>query len=161
MSENPIRKIDPFGLADFYFWPPIGDNVGHAALSLDDGTYISEWPTNASEIFFGEPRDPSLFIDALDEEAMPYVINVPGLNEQAVKEWWETEKDNAVYNAFFSNCADTVHDAIEIGGRDLPNRIIQTPVDLFGDLYNPNLDKGKLDYSSPAYKNSREQYRNR
>src|SRR5262249_18500161 len=46
-ANDPINNQDPFGLATVYYWGPTGTSkYGHLAVKLEDGTYISFWPTD-------------------------------------------------------------------------------------------------------------------
>ena len=42
--NDPIDRSDPFGLLDVFIWQA-RDGFGHASVQLDDGTYISWWPS--------------------------------------------------------------------------------------------------------------------
>ena len=81
MTESGIMKV--------YIWYPLGTQVGHAALTLDDGTHISWWPQGKTEGKKSKknPRD----VGSLDEDTElegrkpDITLKITGLNEKAIK----------------------------------------------------------------------------
>jgi hypothetical protein len=126
------------------------ENVGHAAMSLDDGTYMSWWPSEAvspdtdfSSVSF---RVHSLEDDLRAEGAKPSLEEkIGGLHEDVIRSWWVrvaekgfaipfTLENNPASN-FFSlwrtNCSNIVALALRLGGGD---KIV--PIPRF-DMYTP------------------------
>lgn len=106
-----------------YIWYPrlSTRQVGHAALTLDDGTHISWWPSDKIEGKKSKknPRD----IGSLDEDiklegrSPDKTFTIPGLDEKAIKDWWETflDADNK-YHLAERNCCHIVMNALKAGG---------------------------------------------
>ena len=141
VGGNPLQFIDPFGLAEMVIWGPhVQQNThGHASLFLNDGTYISNWPVNNGSDAFDDTRPPNFDQDLLDEGFEPIYIPINGLDESAIKEWWESKLESGPYwHNLYNNCSDTVVDALEKGGIDVPYHFINSPTDLFNDFYDPN-----------------------
>jgi RHS repeat-associated protein len=134
VNSNPVSAIDPEGLATVHIWNFHGKhNVGHASVTLGDKTHISWWPA------VGE--SPTLF-NAVDGQPLSYrsdvrsegrkpdlTINLDGLDEAAMKEWWEKYKKNQKhYSALAQSCATTAAQALAVGaGQQLPNTSFWTP----------------------------------
>ena len=106
-----------------YIWYPsvIPIQVGHTALTLDDGTHISWWTQGKLE---GKkrkknPRDiGSIAEDIRLEGRQPdKTFKITGLNEKAIKKWWEDflDADNK-YNLATMNCCHVVTIALRMGG---------------------------------------------
>jgi hypothetical protein len=106
---------------------------GHAAILLDDGTYISWWPTSAenpdnTQYFNDErghwardARDPSYAADVQKgqegEGRGPDVdIYINWLDEAAIKKWWNEYRKNKRWDTHNRNCSHTVMDALKAGG---------------------------------------------
>ena len=128
-SANPMRSIDPMGLADVYVWYPSTDasgvsSWGHASLSLDDRTtHISWWPKNqynckTEKICEGDAfPNQDLAADILFEGRRPdQIIHLSNLNEKAIKMWWSSFRRTSTWKTLTQNCSTTVIDALQAGG---------------------------------------------
>jgi RHS repeat-associated protein len=134
VTNNPINFLDPLGLAKLVYWGPAKDSKrGHVALLLDDGTYISYWPT----CFFG--KDPQPFKqcpsreadyekDKADEGRDPFFIHIDGLNERAIKDWWNNGKGHGDFS-LMNNCSDIVGQALKVGGMPYRTQSLYTTPD--------------------------------
>ncbi|KAK3611767.1 hypothetical protein CHS0354_014117 [Potamilus streckersoni] len=124
---------------------------GHASMSLSDGTYISWWPSGGDErkSFKGMAvkappvHDRTLDDDIQDEEdKQPDVIHIiPDgyINEEAIKEWWESFKVVEDWHAVNQNCSTVVYFALCNG---LALKILPDREALQYDsapIWNPNL----------------------
>ena len=106
-----------------YIWYPSlsAKQVGHAALTLDDGTHISWWPSEKLEGKKSKknPRDiGSLAEDiALEGRKPDTTFTVTGLDEKAIKEWWNAflDADNK-YHLATKHCCHIVMNALKTGG---------------------------------------------
>jgi RHS repeat-associated protein len=111
----------PSGTVSFYYWSL--SKYGHAALVLDDGTYISFWPS----CYIGA-KDPPLWHDvcparpadyeqdrAEENGKDPNSIKISGLDQQAIKLWWNNGKGHGGWS-LWNNCSDIVSEALRIGG---------------------------------------------
>jgi RHS repeat-associated protein len=131
VTNNPVNFLDPLGLAKLVYWGPAGDSKkGHVGLLLDDGTYISYWPT----CHFG--KDPQPFKkcparkadfdqDKSDEGRDPLLIQIDGLNEQAIKDWWNDGKGHGDFS-LGNNCSDIVGQALKVGGMPYRTQTLYT-----------------------------------
>ncbi len=143
VANSPLNWIDPFGWAKFYYWPSHGNSkFGHSALLLDDGTYISYWPT----CYFGGKDPPLLkhcparqpnYDKDFEEEGnrKPEVIQVTGLDEAAIKRWWNEGKGHGDFS-LWNNCSDTVAEALRVGGLQVRTTTVYT---------TPDYVKGEID----------------
>jgi hypothetical protein len=127
------------------------ENVGHAALALSDGTYISWWPDQSVSPDSGF-QSPSFLVHTFDDDckaegSLPDVsANVRDLEEGSIRSWWVriaetgfaipyTFENNPKTNRFDlwqTNCSNIVAIALRLGGCDkilpLPRFDIQTPI---------------------------------
>ena len=106
-----------------FIWHPTASpiQVGHAALTLDDGTHISWWPQGKTEGKKSKknPRD----VGSLDEDIRlegrepDKIFKITGLNDKAIKKWWDAfiAADNK-YNLASRNCCHIVLSALRRGG---------------------------------------------
>ena len=124
--------MDPLGLAKLVYWSPgNGSTKGHVGLLLDDGTYISYWPT----CYFGgkdpQPlkhcpaREADYDKDRAEEGRDPLFIQIDGLNEGAIKDWWNKGKGHGDFS-IWNNCSDTVGTALKMGGMPYKGEFIYT-----------------------------------
>jgi len=102
---------------------------------LDDGiTYISHWPAlnGYPFIFPVEARPPNKDLDILGEGLLqPEDIRIDGLDEQAIKTWWNNyNKDFSVWN----NCSNVVSEALREGGMKIPQHFIYHPEQVYDDV---------------------------
>ena len=158
VANNSINAVDPFGLATVYVWfPEPGEAFGHASMDLNDGTHISWWPNNQgatgsthkpgcnrctkhNSYFYSSPAYPEAFQtlqqDTDDEGRAPdKTIFVDGLNEGAIKQWWNDFKGRNNWDTTNQNCSTTVADALTVGsGMPLlfrPHPLMWTPFDVY------------------------------
>jgi RHS repeat-associated protein len=123
VDGNPIGGLDPLGLATVHIWD-FHDmrNVGHSSMTLNDGTYISWWPKGSdAEIFntVAATTMQSLSDDIRNEGRQPdRNINVDGLDEAAIRRWWDDFKRNKKNKYAFlgQNCSATVAEGLDAGG---------------------------------------------
>ena len=105
-----------------YVWLPKAGAVGHASMKLENGTYISLWPsegvtkTNKKKSQHGE-RNESLDEDIYYEERPPdLVFHISDLDEGAIQRWWDNFDEK--YNLIRQNCCNTVIGGLRAGGSD-------------------------------------------
>ena len=95
--------------------------LGHAAITLADGTHISWWPTEKTEGKKSKktPRDVgSLSEDVTLEGRRPdKTFEVTGLDENRINVWGESYLDAGEnYNLVTRNCCNIVMNALRAGG---------------------------------------------
>jgi hypothetical protein len=99
-------------------------SVGHASLSLSDGTYISLWPENYQKVSSGSSKGPKLEValkddiknEGRDPDKQVEILKCLNLvDESKVKKWWMEYKTKVKYNVLASNCAQTVYEALMQG----------------------------------------------
>lgn len=147
-SNNPIDLIDPSGLLDVYIWKFTGsgpnDNWGHAAIMLNDHTYISWWPgsnrtPNDSNIYEADALDPSYPRDrwsegrdrGYDNGVDPdFVIHIDGLDENAIRSWWDKFRNTHKWKTISQNCSTTAAQALMAGGAPPAYKVLWTPSDV-------------------------------
>lgn len=100
-----------------YLWRPrlLEKSVGHIALALSDGTYISFWPPSPT-LLKKSGRSQSYEEDvrvegrpADDELLLPDDL----VNQHAIRTWWK--RYSVAYNLVTNNCADVVLQALKVG----------------------------------------------
>ncbi len=132
--------------------PALGsiENVGHASLGLDDGTYISWWPNESvsPDSGFASPGFvTNSFDDDVAAERGPPSLKqeIAGLHEDVIRSWWVrvSKKGFAIpytmdnnpkdqnFSLWRTNCSNIVALALRLGGGD---RIV--PIPRF-DMYTP------------------------
>ena len=106
-----------------YIWYPSlrPIQVGHAAITLDDGTHISWWPSGKTEGKKSKknPREIGSLSEDIDLEGRrpDVTFQVTGLNEGAIKAWWEAFLDaGEKYDLRIRNCCHIVMNALKAGG---------------------------------------------
>jgi len=154
-NRKPSSVVDgnPIGGAIIHVWAYRGINtaVGHASLSLTNGTYISWWPGSVN--FKQLPFLPLTFSangvapanlaqdTALEYQPPDTSIRIPTINETAVDNWWASFKTpGKKWNVTSQNCSTTVFDALKAGGAlnmlsarqqaNYNNMIVWTPNDI-------------------------------
>lgn len=95
-------------------------------MKLDDGTYISWWPGAINDNgwitwkqFYCADALPNRTFsqDVFDEGESPdHKIKIEGLDERAIKEWWETFKKDGNWCTGNRNCSSTVAHGLWAGG---------------------------------------------
>ena len=123
------------GSAIVTYWGPGDQGFGHVSLTLDNGTYISNWPDdNNMHMFGGGTTRPSNYTSDRNEEGFdPQSVTVRGINTSAVQDWWDNRAP--VYSGLTNNCSDTVIDALRIGGRtDIPTQVVADPKETWQDI---------------------------
>ena len=106
-----------------YIWYPTARpfQLGHTAVTLENGTHISWWPKDKTEGKRSKknPRD----VGSLDEDIElegrrpDKTFAVVGLDETASKKWWRDFLDTGEkYNVAIRNCCHIVLAALDAGG---------------------------------------------
>jgi len=127
------------------------ENVGHAALGLDDGTYISWWPDHAVSRDSGFRSSgfstQSFAADIAAEGAKPGLSQpIRGLAEDVIRSWWvrvaergfaipytiENNPKTTHFDLWRTNCSNIVAIALRLGGAErivpLPRFDMMTPI---------------------------------
>jgi RHS repeat-associated protein len=93
-----------------YYWgvDVLHASVGHIAIKLSDGTYISLFPKEA-------PHTHEQDVVAEDREA-DRIYEIYGLNEKGIAAWWQSANKTWGYT---NNCSDIVGNALRAGGLDV------------------------------------------
>jgi RHS repeat-associated protein len=139
VDNSPVAWIDPFGWAKFYYWAnDRNSKYGHSALVLDDGTYISYWPTcyfgKDPQLFKHCPARPSNYDQDVEGEGnrKPKSIQVDGLDEEAIKRWWDDGKGHGDFS-LWNNCSDIVGEALRVGGLPIRKTSVYSTPDYVKD----------------------------
>ena len=141
--NDPLNFFDPWGLATLNYWGtaftgPWISRWGHVSLTLDDGTYISFYPTNFNLLNADSPNDPvfsgSLSDDNLNEGGAPDVqVKLDNLDEAAIKTWWnDFKKTQPKFRGLHNNCSTVISQALDAGGGvkhapKAPHPIVSSP----------------------------------
>jgi RHS repeat-associated protein len=161
-GNNIINIIDPLGLLKVHIWKYRGKSEawGHASITLEDGTHISWWPGGEGRegllmfmnIYSASPNDPQNFARDVSLEGRPpdYEINIVGLDEKKILEWWQNFKGKNKWKTLSKNCSTVAADALKIGGgKDYASfwqshNIVWTPNDvrILADVIKNNLHHG-------------------
>jgi RHS repeat-associated protein len=157
VNSNPINYVDPLGLLEVFYWEPIGGGegssggwYGHVSIRLDDGTYISYWPSNplnSNKILIDHtpPFAPNYDRDKKGEGGRePEKIHITGLDECKIKEWWESGY-HGDFSAF-NNCSAIVSMALRQGGARIPYHIVYEPRQVKRDVNNFLKERRILDW---------------
>lgn len=166
VTNNPTDAIDPLGWAKLLYWKAHGNSkFGHVSLLLDDGTYISYWPSRPvpkdAMPWFNDvpPRLPADYDHDRNEEGIdPVIIQIDGLDEAAIKKWWNKGKGHGDWGDL-NNCSDIVGEALRQGG--LPVRgstVVTVPEDIKSEVERILHDK---QYPPPVPKPAPEPCRNK
>lgn len=128
VHNHPLRGVDLLGLADVYYWKGYNGDWGHSSIRLNDGTYISWWPVDynhdfplsslTDDYFTADARPDESFTNDVDLEGHypNEEIHIDGLDEDAIRRWWDKYKKSHRFNSAFQNCSTTVFDALSAGG---------------------------------------------
>jgi len=100
-------------------------------LRLDDNTYVTWYPVDYNHDF---PLGNGIFRHYFSADARPdhslgddsdleghqpnAVIHIDGLNEDAIRKWWDKFKTSHRWNSAFQNCSTTVAEALMAGGTE-------------------------------------------
>jgi hypothetical protein len=140
-----------------HIWNYRGKNEawGHASITLDNGTHISWWPGSnrnysiIPNVYSADPVSNQTYEqDVKWEEQKPDInIDITGLDEQAIEDWWGNYKDSHKWKTLSNNCSTVASEALKQGGAKTgffnSNKIIWTPNDVknFAEEIN-RLNKG-------------------
>ena len=86
-------------------------NVGHAAMQIGP-EYISWWPATDGSRYLSTPTDD----EAAEGKAADHVIDVFGLDEPTMMNWWQGFKNGNRYELISMNCSTVVGRALLAGG---------------------------------------------
>ncbi|XP_046365273.2 uncharacterized protein LOC124141337 [Haliotis rufescens] len=135
-----------------YIWFPNAECVGHGAVELDNGTYISWWTKNGKGLttLAAGTAERTLQGDIGDEgreadcvlEIPPHIV----LDQDAMEDWWGKFKESGLWK-LMTNCCWVVKEALVVGGIKKYSNIdgliinIDNPSDLlFGMSKIPAID---------------------
>ena len=110
-----------------YIWDHSFDHWGHAAMRLEDGTDISWWPSEDRHGILREKdiySAPAVIGQTIEQASGPHYENkkadlkipINGLDEKAIKTWWNKFKGNHLWKSLSQNCSTTVSDGLKAGG---------------------------------------------
>lgn len=118
-----------------YVWLPRSGSVGHASMTLGNGTHISLWPSGEKRVMMSEVKGVKRgsgigsggqyvkeTTDSVEEdlEIKGYEydceFHIDGLVEDAIQTWWNnfTEK----WDLLSQNCCKTVINGLRAGGSE-------------------------------------------
>ncbi|HOH62334.1 MAG TPA: RHS repeat-associated core domain-containing protein, partial [Bacilli bacterium] len=135
-GNDPINYIDPDGRLKVFIWrftgSLSGQNWGHASMMLDNGEYISWWPNTDTKdtiieynlliksIYTAKAYEKRTYKQDEEEEkhSPDFVIDIQGLDEDAILKWWNDFKTNNYWKTFSQNCSTTIADGLAAGGGD-------------------------------------------
>lgn len=111
------------GPTKVHIWYPtlIPFQLGHASLTLADGTHISWWPTDKIQGKKSKknPRGVGSLEEDIELEGRDpdLTFKLSRLDERRIKRWWEALLDcGATYNLCTRNCCHIVMNALKAGG---------------------------------------------
>ena len=115
-----------------YIWLPSLKlkQVGHSALTLDDGTHISWSPGSKIKIGSKTPREISTLSEdiRLEGREPDITFSVSELNEADIKIWWKKLNDSGKgYNLVKRNCCHIIIEALREGGFECRMPLIPKP----------------------------------
>jgi len=124
---------------EVYFWPPKGENIGHAAIMVDGGSppgraYLSAWPGSALSILFGAGSYNAYSDDVGAEGGPPNVVRLTKLDETAIKAQIEKCKQAGMYSFTVLNCATQASICLNAG---VPHNLLHEAFDAVVGLANP------------------------
>ncbi len=176
--DDPTNFVDPSGLTTtIYYWsstgiPGTGNFLwGHVAISVNGSAgqaYISwmpggppQLPTGSSVVnddYLKATISNGLPMDISNEGGrLPQQVQLEGLNEQAILDWWNSYKKNPTFTMLGRNCSTTAAAALSAGGAGGPFGLVPTPADIYqaaqnNQQYGPNWN-WNLTFNNPHYKN--------
>jgi hypothetical protein len=162
LKMSSYARFDPRPAVTVYVWSYIAFSgaVGHAAMELSDGTYISWWPAGVkdestlagkAETFSANHVVNRTFAQDVVAEGDPtgqppttskdpdYRIKVFGLNEQAMKAWWANQQETENYRVLTQNCSTVVAGALIAGGAMTELTVSEYHVYQGVPVWTPNL----------------------
>ena len=127
VEDNPIMGVDALGLLTVHIWDYKGsaDAWGHTSITLEDGTHISWWPgpqrvgtIPGTPIFVAKAiPNQELADDIRLEQRLPSRnIRITGLDETAIKNWWNSFKVKNKWQTLNQNCSTTAAEGLIAGG---------------------------------------------
>ncbi len=145
-----------------FVWDPHVDMYGHASLSVQNGPYISWWPSKQTEgagakvgtgMFGSRAIASSMKRDKLNEKRVPSWASAPisCLDEKAISDWWKKLSGRAGqpidektpnlssgrYNVLTTSCAGVVFEAMVVGGLH-KNALASAVASRLGTVVAPN-----------------------
>jgi len=139
VGNDPVDFLDPMGLLKVYVWKSRPGYWGHASLRLNDGTYISYWPSRdmSPKAVFDRcsARPPDYNADVRGEGGREpdVTFDINDLDEDAIKQWWGNGQ-HGDWGAF-NNCADIVLVALQQGGAKVGRDWVSvTPEDVLREI---------------------------
>jgi RHS repeat-associated protein len=141
VKNSSLVAIDPSGLLDVHYWAPSqggskGGWYGHVSITLNNGTYISYWPSQpiAPPFEHTPARAPNYALDRTEEgDRDPVNVHIDGLDESAIERWWNGGQGHGDFSTF-NNCSTTVSEALRQGGLPIPRRPVYQPDQVMLDL---------------------------
>jgi len=105
---------------EVYWWPPHGDNIGHAALKVDGGSpsgteYLSAWPGSGWSIALIGSGGYHLYEEDVAYGGAPVVVRLTKLDETAIKKRIKVLKGHGIYSFSIANCATQAGAALHAG----------------------------------------------
>jgi RHS repeat-associated protein len=140
VGNNPINWLDPWGLLTVHIWEYRGKNDawGHASLTLDDGTHISWWPSPENRKFLLGEGIPIYEAPAnefqsfkrdvqLEGQAPDWQIEIKGLDEKAINDWWSSYISTHKWQTLSENCSTVLYKALRSGGGPFQFELVWQP----------------------------------
>ena len=137
-QREPGPENPPPGSSLLVYWSAGGDStMGHLALLLSDGTYISFYPGLKWNIDNGhEGADPVSTIMGKEYQgkfqtkahdfsdgSRYYAYEIKGLDENGIRNWFASLKANPPKWSISYNCADMIAQTLQVGGLNLKNNL--------------------------------------
>ena len=113
-----------------YVWLPRRGQVGHASMTLENGTHISLWPgedktgkkKKRKKVNKGKKENHSERSESLEEDienedrSYDSLFDIKGLDEFNIQTWWDNFK--ITWSLLGQNCCKTVIDGLRAGGSE-------------------------------------------
>lgn len=126
-SVQTVKASGAAAIVHIWAYRGLDVAVGHASMTLADGTYISWWPSGVLKKYMSllditysavAFNNRNLDGDIKDEEQKPDTnVSVWHLNVDAIKTWWQGfNTPGKLWIATTQNCSTTVYQAILAGG---------------------------------------------